>query len=159
MKSANLGLALAIGSPLAFSASNIGIRFITEHITIFDLLFLRGCFGVAATLVAARVLKKSLWGKNGAALSLIGVSAFFAAACLVTTITMLPLYQALVLLYLFPTWAIFLSILINKEKARLRDALTVALALGGCILLVWPDEAAGLTFQKWHLIGFMGTKN
>ncbi|UQZ89834.1 hypothetical protein C4J81_11680 [Deltaproteobacteria bacterium Smac51] len=156
-KAKNPGLILAVASPLAFTGFNIGVRFITEHMSIFGLLFLRGCIGVVVISLVARLFKRPLWGRNVKLLSIIGFTAFLSTACTTTAITLIPLYQAMVILYLFPTFAIILSAVINGEKIIPRDGLTVALALTGCLLLIWPDETAGLTFQAGHLIGILGS--
>ena len=158
MNSKNPGLILALASPLAFTAFNIGVRLITaDTLSIWGLLFLRGCIGVTLVYMAARALKKNLWGRNRGLLMLIGLSGFLSTACTTTAITLIPLFQAMVILYLYPSWAILLSALINRESIQARDALGVALALFGCILLIWPDESAGLSFQIGHLIGLLGS--
>lgn len=153
----NAGLFLALASPIAFSCFNIGVRVLSGEISIWGLLFLRGCIGVAVILVAARLVKKKLWGSNKALLMLIGLIGFLSTACTTTAITMIPLYQAMVILYLYPSLAIILAAAINQEKIYLREGLWVGVALFGCILLIWPDEAAGLDFQTGHLIGMLGS--
>lgn len=155
--SANIGLYLALASPLAFSCFNIGIRIMSGQISIWTLLFLRGCIGVAVVLAVAHILKKSLWGTNKKLLMLIGLTGFLSTACTTTAITLIPLYQALVILYLYPSWAIVLGALINKDKIHARDGLGVGLALFGCILLIWPEEAAGLKLSVGHFIGVLGS--
>lgn len=153
----NTGLLLALASPVAFSFFNIGVRVMSGEITVWMLLFLRGCIGVAVVLAAARLLKKSLWGVNRNLLMLIGCIGFLSTACTTTAITKIPLYQAIVILYLYPGLAVVLAAVINREKIHFRDGLGVALALFGCVLLIWPDEAAGLNLQIGHLIGFLGS--
>lgn len=153
----NPGLALAIASPLAFTGFNIGIRALLGDLSVWGLLFVRGCITVALVYAAARLLKKSLTGRNHKLLSLVGLTGFMATAGTSTAITLIPLYQALVILYLYPTFAIILSSFINKEKVGLADALGVTVALLGCCLLIWPDEAAGLSLQIGHLVGLVGS--
>lgn len=151
------GLLLALASPVAFSCFNIGVRVMAGDITIWGLLFLRGCIGVAVILAVARLLKKNLWGRNRGLLMLIGLVGFLSTACTTTAITLIPLYQAMVILYLYPCLAIGLAAVINGEKAHPRDGLGVGLALFGCVLLIWPDQSAGLDFQAGHLIGLLGS--
>lgn len=156
-KSNNTGLFLALASPVAFSCFNIGVRVLTGEVSVWELLFLRGCIGVAVILVVARILKKRLWGSHRGLLLLIGFIGFLSTACTTTAITLIPLYQAMVILYLYPSLAIVLSALINRERINSRDGLGVGLALTGCVLLIWPDETAGLDFQIGHLIGLLGS--
>lgn len=158
MNTKNPGLVLAVASPLAFTCFNVGVRLITaDTLSIWGLLFLRGCIGVTLVYLAARALKKNLWGRNRGLLMLIGLCGFLSTACTTKAITLIPLFQAMVILYLYPSWAILLSALINREGIQLRDALGVALALFGCILLIWPDESAGLALRLGHLIGLFGS--
>jgi drug/metabolite transporter (DMT)-like permease len=158
MNSKNPGLILALASPLAFTCFNVGVRLITaDTLSIWGLLFLRGCIGATLVYLVARALKKSLWGRNRGLLMLIGLSGFLSTACTTTAITLIPLFQAVVILYLYPSWAIILSALLNQESVQLRDALGVALALFGCILLIWPDESAGLSLKAGHLVGLLGS--
>lgn len=157
MNKKNPALLLALCSPLAFTGFNIGVRYISAHMTIFGLLFLRGCIGVLVISIFAGMYKKNLFGRNTRLLSLIGLCGFLSATGLTMAISLIPLYQALVILYLFPTFSIFLSALINGEKIRRGDILTSLLALGGCLLLTWPDEAAGLSFQMGHITAFAGS--
>ena len=151
------GLFLALASPLAFSCFNVGVRVMSGQLSIWALLFLRGCIGVIVVLAVARLLKKNLWGSNKLLLMLIGFIGFLSTACTTTAITLIPLYQALVILYLYPSLAIVLAALINKERVHARDSLGVGVALFGCILLIWPEESANLKLQIGHFIGLLGS--
>lgn len=157
MSEKNPGLILAFASAITFSLGNIGTRFMASEMSTWGLIFLRGCLGVALVWLVAGRLKKTLWGNNWKSLSLIGLLGFLSTSCTFTAIYRIPLYQAMVLLYLYPAFAIVLSALINREPVYLRDGLWVALAIFGCVLLIWPDEAAGLNFQIGHLIGVLGS--
>jgi drug/metabolite transporter (DMT)-like permease len=120
-------------------------------------LFLRGCIGVVLAALAARRLKKDLWGRDKRPLTGIGFISFMASVCTITSISSIPLYQALVLLYLYPALALLLAAPLNREPITPRTSCLIAVALAGCAILIWPDEAVGLTLEIGHLIGFVGS--
>jgi S-adenosylmethionine uptake transporter len=72
--------------------------------------------------------------------------------CETTAITLIPLYQALVLLYLYPALSVPLAWLINNERCGLLEIVGVGVGFVGCALLVWPDQASGLEFNLGHLL-------
>ena len=153
----NPGLPLAFGSALAFALGNVGVRLAVDEITVWGLVFLRGLLGVAVIAAVALWHKKQLWGGHGRLLSAIGLCGFLSTACTFTAISRIPLYQALVILYLYPILAIALAAAINGEKIFAGDILRAFLALGGCLLLIWPDETAGLALDIGHLVGLTGS--
>jgi drug/metabolite transporter (DMT)-like permease len=153
----NPGLLLAFASPVAFSVGNIGVRVISGEVTVWGLILLRGCLGVMLVWLMARQMKKPLWGRHWKLLSIIGGCGFFSTACTFTAISQIPLYQALVLLYLYPTISIVLAALINGERVHPRDIIPLFLTLLGCLMLIWPDQAAGLDFKNGHLVGLLGS--
>ena len=155
-KPRNPGLILAFSSALAYSLGDTGVRLTVEVLAVLGLVFLRGLAGVVVTTVAARFLGKKPWGANIRLLTLIGLSAFLATFLTFTAISRIPLYQALVILYLYPVMSLGLASLINGEAVSAGDGLRAFLALGGCLMLVWPDEAAGLVFDFGHPVGLAG---
>ncbi len=153
----NPGLILAISAALAYCGFNIGVRFFVGDLTIWGMLFVRGCIGVTLVALLARRFKKALWGRNKLLLAAIGISGFMSTVCTTTAISRIPLYQAMVLLYLYPALSLLLAVPLNREPITLRDGLLIAVALTGCAILIWPNETVGLTLQVGHLIGFMGS--
>jgi drug/metabolite transporter (DMT)-like permease len=153
----NPGLFLAFGSAMGYSCFNIGVRFFVGELSIWGMLFVRGLIGVGAVWLLARHFKKRLWGRNWLLLAGIGICGFMATVCTTTAISRIPLYQAMVLLYLYPALSILLAVPLNREALRLADAGLVLTALAGSVILIWPDEAAGLSLGRGHLIGFGGS--
>ena len=154
-KTSNPGLPLAFGSALAFSFLNIGLRYVQDEteLTVWGLLMLRGLVALAAAVIFSLFLKSSPFGRNRPLLLLIGLCTFLSNICTTTAIAMIPLYQALVLLYLYPAISVPLGFLINRHKAAPRDLALVALAFTGCLILLWPDSSLGLELGPGHLIG------
>jgi drug/metabolite transporter (DMT)-like permease len=152
----NPGLVLAFSSALFYSLGDTGVRLTVGSLSVLGLVFLRGVAGVVVITIVAKLLGKKLWGAHTRLLALIGLSAFLATCLTFTAISRIPLYQALVILYLYPIMSLGLAALINGEAVSAGDGLRALLALGGCLLLVWPDEAAGLVFDFGHPVGLAG---
>ncbi|MDR1295866.1 MAG: DMT family transporter [Deltaproteobacteria bacterium] len=150
------GLILAVSSPLAFSFFNAGVRVVSEQMSVLGLLLIRGCTGMLVIAAAARLLGAGLWPPDKGRLALIGLSGACAAVCNTFAFTMVPLYQALVILYLYPSQAVLLAAVLYGEKITKKEVLGVAVAFVGCVVLVWPGGAAGMSFQLGHLLAFCG---
>ncbi|MDR1546476.1 MAG: DMT family transporter [Deltaproteobacteria bacterium] len=152
----NKGLIMAAASPLAFSAFNVCLRYISEHATVWGIMFVRGCIGALLAGLAGALLGRRLWGRRTGLLSLVGLTGCFSTALTITAITLVPLYQAIVVLYLYPAMALLFSALLNGDRVAVRDVGVVGLAFLGGALLLWPDRAAGLELKLGHLIGVAG---
>ncbi|MDR2302268.1 MAG: DMT family transporter [Deltaproteobacteria bacterium] len=152
----NIGFWLAVASPVAFAFFNAGVRVISQEMTVFGLLLLRGWTGVVLVFLASFFLKKRPWAKNPLFLCLIGFLGALSTVFTTSAFTMIPLYQAVVILYLYPSQSVLLSAVINREGISLRDFIGVIVAFLGCLILVWPSETTGLSLQLGHLLAFLG---
>ncbi|MDR2945677.1 MAG: EamA family transporter, partial [Candidatus Adiutrix sp.] len=121
MNSRNFGLPLAFGAPLVYSIMNVGMRFqLDSTLTVWGLLCVRGLVGLLFLGLAAKMFKKKLGGKNRPRLLLVGLTSFLSTICLVLAIANIPLYQALVLLYLFPALTVPLDFFLNGARVGRR---------------------------------------
>ena len=153
----NPGLPLAFGSTLAYCTLNVALRLQLEGtLTVWGILILRGIFGLAVLGLAARIFRKNLLGRNRNLLLAVGFGSFMSTVCVTLSIREIPLYQALVMLYLYPALTVPLNFLINSARVGLRDILLVLLAFIGCLFLIWPDSSAGLYVGIYHLAGLGG---
>ena len=71
-------------------------------------------------------------------------SILFFTVCYFTSITMMPLSTAAILLYTSPIWIMLMSLLFFHEKLMGRKVLALVLAFGGCVL-VSGISGGGLT--------------
>ena len=71
-------------------------------------------------------------------------SILFFTVCYFTSITMMPLSTAAILLYTSPIWIMLMSLLFFHEKLTWRKVLALILAFGGCVL-VSGISGGGLT--------------
>ena len=151
------GLALAFASPFLFAAFDIGIRILSAGISIYGLLLLRGIVGTAIVLAFARAAGIRLrLGKLGP-LALVGLLSALSTVCTTTAISRIPLYQAVVILYLYPAFTVVLSALLRVDSITVKAILGVLTAFAGCVLLVWPDSEVGLSLGLFHLVGVLGS--
>ena len=161
----NIGLVLAWSSAFCFSISDICTRLVLGYVTVWGLLFLRGIIGLVLIFCLARRLKLKLWSERGPFLMLIGLCGFLSSCFTISSMGEIPLYQAIVILFLYPAFALILSVALVGERACLIDVILVIVAFLGCVLLIWPDGgAAGVDTQKagtglkWgHLYGLAGS--
>ena len=107
--SGRLGLILAVGSPVAFCAFDVGLRQISAEVNIYGLLLVRGLVGTAMVLAAAGAMRLRMSFAAPAALSVAGLSAALGSACTTASISNIPLYQALVILYAYPAFSVLLA--------------------------------------------------
>lgn len=153
----NPGLPLAFGSSLAYCVLNVGVRLqLDSSLTVWGLLVMRGLVGLIALGLAARLFKKDLLGRNRNMLLLVGLGTFLSTICVILAIANIPLYQALVMLYLYPALTVPLNYLINSAKVGWETIFWVAMAFVGCVILIWPDSTAGLYVGIYHLAGLAG---
>lgn len=152
----NPGFSLAVGSALTYTCYDVGVRAFLPNLTVWGLLFIRGCLGLVLATILARVFRRTLWGRHRGLLGLAGLCIFSSSVCSTTALSSIPLYQVLVILYLYPVFSLVLAVPVNGESISRRDLGLVALALIGCLGLVWPDEAVGLTFGAGHLFALSG---
>lgn len=152
----NPGYTLALGSAAAYTCYDVAIRALLANLTVWGLLVLRGGLGLALVLILTRILKRSPWGARRGLLAAAGLFIFSSSVCNTISISTIPLYQALVLLYLYPVFTLLLAAPINGEPVTGRDLGLALLALFGCLVLIWPDRTVGLTLSRGHFIGISG---
>ncbi|MDR0355697.1 MAG: DMT family transporter, partial [Deltaproteobacteria bacterium] len=155
-KNANLGLWLAVASPLTFTFFNAGVRIIADEMSVLGLLLLRGCTGVLLVGIFSLILRKKPWAERAPFLCLIGFIGAISTTFTTYAFATIPLYQAVVILYLYPSQSAVLSALINREKISARDAWGIVLAFFGCAILVWPFQAGGFGLKLGHFTAFFG---
>jgi drug/metabolite transporter (DMT)-like permease len=152
----NPGLLLAFGSSLSFSCFNVLVRILVGELTIWGMLLVRGIVGTVAVAFLSRALNNPLWDSKRRLLASIGICGFMSSFCVTMAISLIPLYQAMALLYLYPAMSIPLASLLNREPFRLSDTIMVLSALAGSLMLIWPDHGARLVLGVGHLFGFGG---
>lgn len=153
---ANPGLELAFCSALFYTSYDVGVRTLIGELSVWGMLFLRGLIGVVVMLILSRVFARPLWGRQRSLLMAVGFFAFGSSICNAISLSSIPLYQALMIIYLYPVFTLILAAPFNGEPVTKRDLGLTALAMAGGVALVWPDEAVGLDFRLEHVVGIGG---
>jgi len=158
MDKTNQGLALAFGSALSFTLLNTGVRYSLDNLALsaWGILLFRGICSLLVAVLLARHFRLKLINRGGAVFCAAGFFNFLSSICITVGISLLPLYQVLVLLYLYPSMTVPLAYFINGQRAGRRAIFLVSLAFIGCLILLWPDDKAGLTLRPAHLIALAG---
>jgi len=146
------GLGFATASALSFALLNVAIRYSEPYLSVWQIMFARSVFGVAVMLPLGRLWTFRLWGRGRKTLLLAGVTNLVNVIALTTAIFLLPLFQALVLLYLYPLFAALISPLINGDRFDGGDWGLIVLGLAGTVLVLWPGEMNG-GLSLGHLLG------
>ncbi len=150
--SGNWGVLFAFLSASLFTALNVALRFSEPYLTVWHVMFGRSLFGVAAMLAMARWMQIDLLGRHRPTLVLAGLAGVGGVTCLMAAIYLLPLFEALVLMYLYPVFAAMLSPYVAGDRIRGMDWLLIGLAFAGTVLILWLGQAAG-RLQWGHLAG------
>ncbi len=158
-KTTNPGLVLAFGSALSFSLLNAAVRYAQDDLALstWGILLTRGLTSLVAAFLISRYFGQRLITEGSRIFGLVGFLSFLSSVATTFSIGQLPLYQVLVMLYLYPAMTVPLGYFILGQKVGRRDILLVAAAFGGCVILLWPDDAAGLKLTPCHLVALGGS--
>ena len=147
-----LGGGLALLSAFLFGLADITVKASSELLTVWHMLVGRGVISAVLIYAVARRMGIDIRGKNPKAMLLIGAVNVAAVICLMIAIFNLPIFEALVLLYLYPALAALLSSRLLKEYTPPLAWFFIALAFGGTVLILWP-QGAGIVLSWGHLAG------
>lgn len=141
-------------SAVMYTGLNVSIRLAAPHATVWHMVAARGLFVAAVMVFASRQMGISLWGRRPKLMMLVGAINAAGVTFLLLAIVMLPLFEALVLLYLFPSFAAILSPKLAGDRIGLSDWGLVGLALAGTVLILWPGDLA-LALGWGHVFGVL----
>ena len=152
VKGHRLGALLAFVAAALFAVADLAIKYFEPHLSVWDMIMGRSLLGVVALAVLARWTGTRLLGRGRGAMIVVGLCGSTFIVCLTIALMLLPLFEALVLVYLFPVFAALLSPRLTGERISPRDWLLIVLAFGGAVLILWPDQLDG-RLQWGHCFG------
>jgi drug/metabolite transporter (DMT)-like permease len=139
--SAATGAAFAFLSACVFALLNVAIRYASPYMTVWHMMVGRSLFGVAAAVLLARAAGVAVLGTHRGTLTAVGTAGVTAVTCLTGALVLLPLFEALVLLYLYPAVAALLSPRLTGDRVTREDWGWILLAAVGAALVLWSGEA------------------
>ena len=134
----NSGFLLMIFSAFFYALGDICIKFISPSIGSVPIAFFRFILGGLILLPLLARGHESLRGKSTRFLLLRGFTGTLAFFCLVKSIAMIPLSNAMVLFYTFPLFATLFSFLILKELLLRIEVVLIGVGLAGVFVLINP---------------------
>ncbi|MFN2150703.1 MAG: EamA family transporter [Anaerolineales bacterium] len=129
------GLAYGFTAAICYAGLNTAIRFANVHMDIWHIIFYRSLFGAAAMVIMARLGGVRILGSRRSALCLLGFAGAAGVIALTVALIVLPLFEALVLLYLFPVFAALLSPWLTTDRLTLPRGTPGPLAMKGMLAI------------------------
>ena len=141
---AHLGLFYAFLAAAIFSSVNVAVRFSAPYLTVWHIMFGRSLFGVLAMAGVAKWMGMGLLGRRRATLLILGITGFGSLTCLVKALLLLPLFEALLLFYLYTPFTALLSPVLTRDRIRPLDWVFIGSAFAGTVLILWPEDYLSL---------------
>jgi drug/metabolite transporter (DMT)-like permease len=146
------GFILMTLSAFFFALTDIIIKYISPVMGTIQIAFVRFFLGVLMLVPVMRVIGESLKGNSTRVLLIRGLTGTMAFLCLLQSIAMIPLSNAMVLFYTFPLFAtVFSFVLLREPLTRVEIALTIA-GTAGIYILINPVSH---TLTMGHLFGLL----
>ena len=133
------GFGLMVASAFFFTLANVAIKFLSPSTGIMEMAFFR--FAVGAVILLALMVpgRIPLRGSQTLVLLVRGATGFLAFLCFLKSVAMIPLANATVLLYTFPVFATFFSVLLLREPVSKWEIVLIGAGLLGIYLLIDPS--------------------
>jgi drug/metabolite transporter (DMT)-like permease len=136
----NSGFLLMTFSAFFYALGDICIKFISPSIGSVPIAFFRFVLGGLILLPLLARGQESLRGNSTRYLLLRGFTGTLAFFCLVKSIAMIPLSNAMVLFYTFPLFATLFSFFILKESLARMEVMFIGVGLIGVFVLINPSS-------------------
>ena len=147
------GLLLMILSAFFFAFSDVLVKFMSASVGVIQIAFFRFLLGGLIVWPVLILRRSSLKGRSTGVLVLrafVGTLAFF---CLLKSIAMIPLSNAMVLFYTFPLFATFFSFLLLKERFKRLEVMLTVVGMIGIYILLNPSSHTYYTMG--HVFGLL----
>jgi drug/metabolite transporter (DMT)-like permease len=143
---------LAFISAGLFALGDAAVRLAASHVTVWHMMFARCLVGLLAVTAIASTMRLSIIGRNRRAMIVTGIVNVGGGMCMLIALTLLPLFDAIVLLYLYPAFAAFFSPYLARDPIDGIDWLLIGVAFAGTTLVLWPGHESH-PLQWGHLVG------
>ena len=146
------GFVLMTLAAFFYAVADVFVKFMSPSIGLIPIAFVRFLLGGLILLPFLVQGHESLKGNSTRVLLLRGLTGTLAFFCLVKSITMIPLSNAIVLFYTFPLFATFFSFLLLKEALKKLEVLLTAIGLIGIYILINPSSHS---YSLGHVFGLL----
>lgn len=146
------GLGLMLFSALIFSFADVLTKYLSFYFFPVEIAFVRFLLGGLLLWPILSSKGISLRGHQTGILLLRGITGTLSFFCLLKSITMIPLAEAIVLLYTFPLFAFLFSSLFLKTEMEVLELFLIGIGLIGVYIFVHPDFHS---FNKGYLFGLL----
>lgn len=148
------GVALASLGTFFYAFLGLSIKVAGAYADIWQIMVGRGIIGAVVIALLAHCRHIPLSGGNWRGRIVTGAANFGAAALVTVALTTIPIFEALILWYIFPAWTTLLSWRFLKVPLTPTGGALVALALVGVTIMLWPDGSLETSGFHWgHLAG------
>lgn len=148
------GFWLMFLAAFVFSIADILTKYLVSQLSIMQIAFIRFLLGgiILWPVLSSRGI--SLKGTHTGILILRGLFGTFSFFCLLKSITMLPLSNAIVLFYTFPLFVALFSLLLFRTPIEKGELLLIGVGLVGIYILINPDFHS---FNTGYLFGILSS--
>jgi drug/metabolite transporter (DMT)-like permease len=132
------GFALMILSAFFYALTDVLVKLISSSMAVIEIAFFR--FLIGGVILLSLILPRgiSLKGNQTSILVIRGLSGTLAFLCILKSLSMIPLANAMVLFYSFPVFATFFSFLLFRERVGKVEIILIAVGVMGITILMGP---------------------
>jgi len=129
-----------LGSAFMFSLMTLGVKHLGARLPVAELVLARSIVGLGISLGMARVAGINPWGRRRGLLALRGLLGTLALGCIFAALKRLPLAEATVLQFLYPTLTAALAWILLGESPNRRSLGALLVGWVGVMVLVRPGS-------------------
>lgn len=134
------GFVLMVSSAFLFTIANVVVKFLSPAVVAAEIAFFRFVIGGIILLFVLVPRGVSLRGSRTSILLVRGFAGTLTFLCLLKSISLIPLANALVLFYTFPAFAAFFSFLLFREPLARGEILLIVVGVIGIYVLLGPGS-------------------
>ncbi len=136
------GLAFALLAAVFAAGYDILTRFYCSGLTPWQIILARAILGLALSLALARTLGLNLLGRNRRGMVVIALTLVGGVLCFIFALFRLPVFEAVLLIYLYPVFAALFSPFLVNERIGPKLWGLIGVAFCGTIFILWPQDLA-----------------
>lgn len=147
------GISLACLGTIFYAFLGLSIKVAGDYADVWQLMVGRGLIGAVIMATLARVWHISLAKGRIRERFFTGAANFAAAAFVTVALMTIPIFEALILWYIFPAWTTLLSWRFLGERLTPVGGALIVLALTGIVIMLWPEGGVASGFHWGHVAG------